>query len=496
MARPSSPVPQQHVSRVGEGLASIGQVEELRRPLAGASVTALNLHGNNIARIEGLTHLSRLSRLNLSSNSIASLEGLAGLSCLTSLNLASNRLRSVSGLAGLPALADLNLSYNYITSLDGLAALHGPSSYLASLNVAHNALASLQALSPLAGCLALRSLRAGGNPCTISPAAYAALRQVLPQVIQLDEGEAVSVEAGWQLAHAQLAAFGPGAATLATGAPHAGGGPSTSGAATEAAAAGGEELHGRGRGGQNCSDGGDSSGSEGRGGSATARQRRGERHKRRDGAAPRQRHRMRGSGHAASGALSDNQVSPLADSGSEGSSRDDGSGVASDQAGGRRQRARAHRRLDPPPRHRPKMRSSGTNTYGGSEAAAADVARLRLQAEAQRLREELAKVAGVARGGTPWAHASSPIKFRGCLPGRRHLGRLRTGSSCEPGADMPAASGNCQDSGLIPSLKPPSGSTLPDTMQASWRPAARQRSSCASAHARRCTQPRPRRTRA
>ena len=198
------------VSRLGEGLTSLALVAQLRAPSAPAAITALNLHGNSIAHIEGLAHLSRLVRLNLSSNSIAAIEGLAGLARLTSLNLASNQLCDVRGLGGLTALADLNLSYNAITSLDGLSELHGPGPRLTRLNVAHNALPSLAALAPLAGCLQLRGLRAGGNPATVSPAAYAALRQALPQVRELDEGEAVSIAAGWQLAHAQLQAYGGG----------------------------------------------------------------------------------------------------------------------------------------------------------------------------------------------------------------------------------------------------------------------------------------------
>lgn len=196
----------QHVSHLGEGLTSIYQVEELSSTSA-AAITVLNLHGNNVARIEGLNHLSRLARLNLSSNCIQGIENLQGLASLTSLNLASNRLRDLRGLAGLTSLVELNVSYNYITSLDGIAELHGPAARLKKLNVQHNALASLQALAPLAGCLQLRSLLVGGNPCTVSPAAYAALRQVLPQVQQLDEGQAVSVNAGCQLACLQLQVY-------------------------------------------------------------------------------------------------------------------------------------------------------------------------------------------------------------------------------------------------------------------------------------------------
>lgn len=198
------------VSRIGEGLTSLAQVPELVDGRGDAGVAArlvsLNLHGNVLPRTVGLSHLSRLAVLNLSSNCVSSLEGLGGLTSLTSLNIASNRLSSLRGLAGLSGLVQLNAAYNAITCISGVAEIApgGGGSALASLNLAHNALASLQALAPLAGCLALRTLRVGGNPCTLSPAAYEALRQALPQVSNLDDSTAVSLSVGWELAAAQL----------------------------------------------------------------------------------------------------------------------------------------------------------------------------------------------------------------------------------------------------------------------------------------------------
>jgi hypothetical protein len=194
-----------YVSHVAEGLHSIAEVPEAQQERASA-IAALNLHGNTIARMDGLQCLPALTALNLSSNSITSIECLAGLVHLTSLNLASNAIRQLRGLAGLRKLVALNVSYNSITCIAGISELHGSQGSLARLNLQHNQLASLQALAPLAGCLQLRGLKVGGNPATLSPAAYAALRQVLPQVQQLDEGEAFSLAVGWQMAQAQLLA--------------------------------------------------------------------------------------------------------------------------------------------------------------------------------------------------------------------------------------------------------------------------------------------------
>lgn len=197
-----------HVSHVGEGLHSLSQVVELHN--SRTDVQSLNLHSNAIQAIDGLHNLPKLVSLNLSSNSIRLVENLSGLVHLTSLNLASNSISELRELEGLSKLQQLNVSYNLITSIQGITALHGSSGSLTRLNLQHNQLPSLQALAPLAGCLHLQQLKVGGNPCTLTPAAYAALRQALPQVQQLDESEAVSLAASWQMAHAQLQAFDAG----------------------------------------------------------------------------------------------------------------------------------------------------------------------------------------------------------------------------------------------------------------------------------------------
>lgn len=197
-------ISQEIVSHIGEGLHSITQLPELR---ALTHITTLNLHGNCLSRIEGIQHLCFLTNLNLSSNSITTIENLSGLASLTNLNLASNGIQTVQGLAGLQQLSQLNVAYNYITNIAGISELYGEQPRLVKLNLSHNAITSLQMLAPLAGCLALRQLRLGGNPCVYSPAAYAAVKQALPQVQDLDDKEAVSISMGLQMASMQLHAF-------------------------------------------------------------------------------------------------------------------------------------------------------------------------------------------------------------------------------------------------------------------------------------------------
>uniref|UniRef100_A0A8C6ZRM9 Leucine-rich repeat and coiled-coil domain-containing protein 1 n=1 Tax=Nothoprocta perdicaria TaxID=30464 RepID=A0A8C6ZRM9_NOTPE len=99
---------------------------------------ALNLHGNRVARIEGLAHLRGLQHLDLSSNRIRRMEGLGALRGLRTLNLSCNLLDSVQGLEKLLNLSVLNLSYNRIHDLSGLQCLHGTSSKMSRIELHGN----------------------------------------------------------------------------------------------------------------------------------------------------------------------------------------------------------------------------------------------------------------------------------------------------------------------------------------------------------------------
>lgn len=57
----------------------------------------LNLHCNQISRIERLGHLSNLQHLDLSSNCIQRIEGLSALANLRTLNLSCNLITKVEG---------------------------------------------------------------------------------------------------------------------------------------------------------------------------------------------------------------------------------------------------------------------------------------------------------------------------------------------------------------------------------------------------------------
>lgn len=65
------------------------------------NITVLNLHANNIKKIDGLEELFHLRQLDLSSNLISRIEGISDLKNLQTLNLSFNKIQFVTGLQNL-----------------------------------------------------------------------------------------------------------------------------------------------------------------------------------------------------------------------------------------------------------------------------------------------------------------------------------------------------------------------------------------------------------
>uniref|UniRef100_A0A8C6TES4 Leucine-rich repeat and coiled-coil domain-containing protein 1 n=1 Tax=Neogobius melanostomus TaxID=47308 RepID=A0A8C6TES4_9GOBI len=156
-----------------------------------STITSLNLHCNNIQRVEGLTHAWHLRHLDLSSNSISRIEGLSSLTSLRTLNLSCNLITKVEGLNGLVNLTRLNLSYNQINNLTGLLYLHGPQYKLNHLSLHSNQLDTIDHL--LQCLLGLHNLKevvlykdGADNPICRSPGYREIVFQSLPQISVLD----------------------------------------------------------------------------------------------------------------------------------------------------------------------------------------------------------------------------------------------------------------------------------------------------------------------
>ncbi|XP_072007718.1 leucine-rich repeat and coiled-coil domain-containing protein 1 isoform X1 [Engystomops pustulosus] len=131
-----------------------------------AHLLSVNLHCNQISRIEGLSYLHSLQHLDLSSNLISRIQGLDSLISLQSLNLSCNRLTAIEGLQNLFNLKKVNLSYNHIHDLSGLIPLHGRNHKLSHLYLHSNCISSVdQVLHSMMGlhCLVHLTLEQDGK---------------------------------------------------------------------------------------------------------------------------------------------------------------------------------------------------------------------------------------------------------------------------------------------------------------------------------------------
>eukprot|EP00736_Rhodelphis_marinus_P010350 Rmarinus@m.14060 len=86
-------------------------------------ITYLNLHSNNIRKIEGLSALENLKSLVLSFNEIQKIEGLQSLRNLEQLELGFNLIKRVEGLKGLDNLRVLELNNNLVYRLEDINVL-------------------------------------------------------------------------------------------------------------------------------------------------------------------------------------------------------------------------------------------------------------------------------------------------------------------------------------------------------------------------------------
>ncbi|XP_034039212.1 leucine-rich repeat and coiled-coil domain-containing protein 1 [Thalassophryne amazonica] len=155
------------------------------------TITSLNLHFNQIPRIEGLASAWHLRHIDLSSNCISQIEGLGSLTFLRTLNLSCNLITKVEGLNGLVNLTRLNLSYNRINNLTGLLCLHGTEYKLKHLSLQGNLLDHIDhLLQSLLGLQGLRevtlSQNGRDNPVCQSPGYREVVMQSLQQISVLD----------------------------------------------------------------------------------------------------------------------------------------------------------------------------------------------------------------------------------------------------------------------------------------------------------------------
>ncbi|XP_073186774.1 leucine-rich repeat and coiled-coil domain-containing protein 1 isoform X2 [Lepidochelys kempii] len=151
----------------------------------------INLHCNQISRIEGLGHIWNLQHLDLSSNQINQIEGLSTLTNLHTLNLSCNLITKVEGLEKLHNLTKLNLSYNRIHDLTGFLDLPGTSHKISHIDLHSNCISSINhLLQCMMGLHFLTSLNleknGKGNPVCDTTGYREIILQTLPQLTVLD----------------------------------------------------------------------------------------------------------------------------------------------------------------------------------------------------------------------------------------------------------------------------------------------------------------------
>ncbi|XP_036293251.1 leucine-rich repeat and coiled-coil domain-containing protein 1 isoform X2 [Pipistrellus kuhlii] len=156
-----------------------------------STLHAINLHCNNISKIEAIDHVWNLQHLDLSSNQISQIEGLSTLTKLRTLNLSCNLITKVEGLEALINLTRLNLSYNHINDLSGLMPLHGIKHKLRYIDLHSNCIDSIHhLLQCVVGLHFLTNLvlekDGDDNPVCRVPGYQAVMLQTLPQLRILD----------------------------------------------------------------------------------------------------------------------------------------------------------------------------------------------------------------------------------------------------------------------------------------------------------------------
>eukprot|EP01065_Artemidia_motanka_P010184 TRINITY_DN15363_c0_g1_i2.p1 TRINITY_DN15363_c0_g1~~TRINITY_DN15363_c0_g1_i2.p1 ORF type:complete len:1500 (+),score=512.65 TRINITY_DN15363_c0_g1_i2:47-4501(+) len=175
-ARSAASVPLARLRRLRARMEDIGAVTG---PLSAlSSLSSLDLSGNSISEVDGMSELRQLKHLSLRDNALADIEFLSGgPGELRALDISENRLRSLRGIGGAPGLVRLAANGNCIRHLEEAQL---PSS-LTRLDLHRN---NVTDLSPLRNLTSLTSLSAGKN--AVSDISFMSHGMPLLQEVQLE----------------------------------------------------------------------------------------------------------------------------------------------------------------------------------------------------------------------------------------------------------------------------------------------------------------------
>ena len=149
----------------------------------------LLLANNGISKIEGLSSLKFLNVLDLSHNRISKIESLDGL-LMQELNLEGNRITSLDGLSQLPRLSSLNVNKNDIMSLNPLK----DCTQLRVLSACDNRLVHIRQTEFLSELPWLGVLELNGNPCSNKQLYRRRVLFRLPKLERLDKSNVTAEE--------------------------------------------------------------------------------------------------------------------------------------------------------------------------------------------------------------------------------------------------------------------------------------------------------------
>ncbi|VVB17092.1 unnamed protein product [Arabis nemorensis] len=197
LSKASSTVKELYVSK--NEVNKIMEIEHLN------DLQILELGSNRLRVMENMENFTRLEELWLGRNRIKVVD-LCGLNCIKKISLQSNRLTSMKGFEDCIALEELYLSHNGISKMEGLSALVN----LRVLDVSNNKLTSvddiqnltkledlwlndnqIESLEAITESVAgskekLTTIYLENNPCAKSSDYVAVVRQIFPNVEQID----------------------------------------------------------------------------------------------------------------------------------------------------------------------------------------------------------------------------------------------------------------------------------------------------------------------
>eukprot|EP00762_Andalucia_godoyi_P003165 ANDGO_01094.mRNA.1 Dynein regulatory complex subunit 3 len=170
--------------------------------MCAGDVRSLDLSGNDLMEVSGLTPFIALSVINLSRNRISHLRGLpmtltkidvshnhldyiSGLEALSNLqeiDLSSNRIKNMIGLSRNLKLRILKLGHNFIETIEGIEHLTN----LESLDLENNSIQKAEDIRSLSVLTKLKILRLCDNPVSIPSAYKVTVLHLLPNLVRLD----------------------------------------------------------------------------------------------------------------------------------------------------------------------------------------------------------------------------------------------------------------------------------------------------------------------